>query len=1316
VIKKLSAFSILLGLVLSAGCSGSSSPAPPVPTPPSETWGISLSWSGQEIVVDQQAAVVATVTKNNASAPDGTLVSFVCLGCTEGKSGFVKTDGTVTVSAPVSTGGGKAGVYFKSADAGSYTVKATVFAVSASIAITVKKPVIPPNPHLQIFDIVPDTGTLAGGEQVKFYGKDILEPVIVTFTVDGVAYDSNVLTVAGDGTSMQVVTPKITAADPTKTWDATVEVKSGPQGSQQTVTIPKGFTFNPTSGLPQIYQLFPDNGSPDGGETVTIYGQNFKEPVQVQFTTALGTADAILQSVSQDGRQIVVTTPRISIEPITQDLVAQVKVINQAGTGNEKIVSKDQAFLFKAPPKQEPPEIYQLQPDHGSPLGGERVTILGKNFKAPVRVQFATNLGTVDASGETVSQDGTQIEIITPQISAQPITTDIVAKVVVINQSGTTSEETVEKESAFVFSASSTLPEIYQLVPDHGTPLGGDSVTIMGKNFKEPVKVEFDTNRGTVAAIVNSVASDGGQIEITTPQISAQPITEDVVAKVRVINQAGTSSEQKVEKDNAFVFSASSTLPEIYQLVPDHGTPLGGDSVTIMGKNFKEPVNVELDTSFGTATVIVDSVSLDGSRIEITTPQITAQPVNNDIVAKVRVINQAGTSSEQTVEKDNAFVFNATSEEPEIYQVVPDHGSPRGGDQVTIFGQNLKAPAKVQFATGQGTFEGSAETVSPDGRQIQVITPQVTTQPLTEDLVAKVTVISAYGTASEKTVEKENGFVFTAEQLTPNIATLSPINGPVEGGTQVTIFAKQVPGSGFQFPVQVVFSSNSISDHEAQVVSVNQYQIVCVTPDIRDDVGDKDLTPPIAVDVTVTNVDTGLTDTASAAFTYGEPLFITGNTPTEGPMEGGNVVTIYGSGFRAPLWVDFSGENLRTEVISVSGTQITVKMPAIVPPRCDDLSGAFTVTLRDNGTTTSGGNYTYLGWTPLLLSVEPPILSPPDANSVNVDELTIHGQNFHAPVQVAINGRTFTESTPGVTLTLVDENTITLSGILNLIGPDNIGLQYDTTSCVINGGNGVRDVATAVDVSVTNLTGHCTATLGQGLTYEPYDTTCRAEVPEISVAPDSLDFGDTGSLTDASICSSSLFTIVNAAAATGNLTWNVALIGADPGEFNFTGSTSGTLAPGGSVDVPLDFCPTSSGVKHATVEVHSDDPDDSLIQVELSGNALPTSSINVSDTAHTYPDTPANPAGTSCSSWSFNIANNGIATGDLVWNVHLVGADPDDFKFPGPTNGSVAPGDNVDVQVDFCPRTAVSKTAIVEVQSNDPDDPVVDVVVSGTGT
>ena len=80
------------------------------------------------------------------------------------------------------------------------------------------------------------------------------------------------------------------------------------------------------------------------------------------------------------------------------------------------------------------------------------------------------------------------------------------------------------------------------------------------------------------------------------------------------------------------------------------------------------------------------------------------------------------------------------------------------------------------------------------------------------------------------------------------------------------------------------------------------------------------------VDITVTN-ETGTSSTSSADhFTYDATPSVTGITPVAGPIAGGTVVTITGTGFADASGASFAG-NAASYTI-VSDTSITATTPA----------------------------------------------------------------------------------------------------------------------------------------------------------------------------------------------------------------------------------------------------------------------------------------------------------------------------------------------------------------------------------------------------
>jgi hypothetical protein len=599
-----------------------------------------------------------------------------------------------------------------------------------------------------------------------------------------------------------------------------------------------------------------------------------------------------------------------------------------------------------------------------------------------------------------------------------------------------------------------------------------------------------------------SPAPDGTAVEflatggyfVSSAFTSAEVATENGSAVVQFwAEDAGSYTLQARVGDAIRQVSVSYFHPsqsdalQIYSISPSEGPLSGGQLAYVTGKNIDAPVDVYFTIDGVDFQAVTIDVSVTGEAVTITTPEITGVDLAQEWTADIRVETRAGlgTGDGESFIFAGAYRFSPAISDPIIYILQPGHGSPRGGETINIIGQNFIEPVRVTL----GTLEVGEETVSPDGQLISFLTPQYSVTQLSEDVVVDVTVYSEAGTAREKSVIKAEGFQFDAEIPTPEVTGIDPVAGPLDGGTVVTLY-----GSGFSIPVQVMFG-----DREATVTDVRENRIICVSPDYST-VSD---TVPVTVDVTVSNLETGLTSTP-VSFTYGENLFISGNDPTEGPS--GTAVTIYGSGFEDPLIVDWADRRLET--IAVSGTEIVVLF-ADEDPSCGGSSGAFTVTLLESNQSASGGTF-ILNDAPMVFSVAPAVVNEIVSGGTNPSEITIRGRNFSGDVLISFDG----SAVPQSSIQVVDSETIIVSPIPT---PTEMGLTWATGPCTTAADElGTRPVATQVTIVVTNLPSNCASTGGGTLVYEPYDTTCVAAAtpPTITVAPTSLDFGSTTVLGD----------------------------------------------------------------------------------------------------------------------------------------------------------------------------------------------------------
>ncbi|MCU0292817.1 MAG: IPT/TIG domain-containing protein [Thermoanaerobaculaceae bacterium] len=744
--------------------------------------------------------------------------------------------------------------------------------------------------------------------------------------------------------------------------------------------------------------------------------------------------------------------------------------------------------------------IYGVVPDEGSPEGGERVTIHGRGFAQPLAVTF--KVANVDRSAQVaeVNAAGTQMVVITPKA---PLEGDVsaAADITVVAGVGTESEveETAEKIFTYTRPFTPGAPAIYSIVPSEGLDKGGEQVTIYGANFYSPTVKLGDEN-----AQVVSTSSDHSSLLLLTPKHSrpAGSTQKEYVDVVVTTNAGG------VTRTNGWAWLPPVTeplAPVLYSVNPNRGSPRGGQEVTLLGANLcnaydtitkkcvaAPAVRFDVD-GFGERTATVLSYAQDGSSLVVITPSISPNPVLTDANASITVTNPQGSAT-----LTNLYTFVGEAGDPQILGISPNKGSARGGDTVTIYGKYFLAPVQVQFSLGGLAV---VEEVSADKTAITVKVPAASIQPLDADTFSNVTVTTQAGTGRDRSATLTNGYLFLADEPTPELFALSPNSGPVDGGTRVTI-----TGQGFQYPVQVYFG-----DRQAQVISNNFNQVICVTPSI---------TPsqpgtPTNVEVTVLNTTTGKRSNA-VTFRYGEAMFLSAISPNRGPADEETTVTIYGQGFVGPVEVvtEAGQERIQANVLSVSGTEIIAKIRPLPDNRraCGIVAAEVTVTNLNSNISASGVTFYYESPAPLITAVE--ITAPTKTGNDNTVpqynpgssygscstnsnwgnyKVTVRGSNFQ---KTATGSSAMVISIPGVTAEL--PTTYVSANELWFMLPDLTGVGMQEISCIAGTGTcGLVFVQTPVALTVKNLRSNCSDTLGGAIVIVPCDQRCR-EVPAIS--------------------------------------------------------------------------------------------------------------------------------------------------------------------------------------------------------------------------
>jgi hypothetical protein len=174
------------------------------------------------------------------------------------------------------------------------------------------------------------------------------------------------------------------------------------------------------------------------------------------------------------------------------------------------------------------------------------------------------------------------------------------------------------------------------------------------------------------------------------------------------------------------------------------------------------------------------------------------------------------------------------------------------------------------------------------------------------------------------------------------------------------------------------------------------------------------------------------------------------------------------------------------------------------------------------------------------------------------------------------------------------------------------------------------------------------------------------------------------------------------------------LVGTNSGEFSITnGGGAFTLVTGATRNVEVRFNPITSGGKNASLRINSNDFTANPLDVALTGTgtAVPAPDVAVTPGSHNYGQVLVG----SSSSKIFKVENTGTAALEAS-AVTVTGTNAAEFVIAsGGGSFTLAVGASHDVTVDFSPASGGSKSAKLQIDSNDPDENPLEVALSGTG-
>ena len=426
------------------------------------------------------------------------------------------------------------------------------------------------------------------------------------------------------------------------------------------------------------------------------------------------------------------------------------------------------------------------------------------------------------------------------------------------------------------------------------------NVQLNGQAVPNGTAVEFSTNNGTFTDTATTTT-----IRTTTNGVASATLTAATAGATRI-----TAVVNNVTRTIDVTFRARSvtpppanTTPTISSISPTIGRPAGGETIRINGTNLRGPVRVLFDVG-GPQTVEAFVVSRTDNLIEVITPAVNLG-AGQQLVSRIIVITEAGSTSEQRVEVANAFTFRNETLTPRISTATPNSGPVLGGTRVTLIGDGFQAPVQVLFGSAE------ARVIEVNFAQIIVEAPAGRdTNPDGSGTVTGPVDITVVNINSQTRVTLTGGFRYVNGI---EIIAVGPTEGVFTGGTRVTI-----DGNGFVAPVAVV-----IGGVAAQPIFVSGTRVIALTSGLAlTSCGDQ------SGPTSVTNISNG--DTANGpSFTYRAPKPAITNLSPSSVLPGGTVTITVANALPGPSRIKLGDRVVfATPVFNPDGTaSFTVTVP-----------------------------------------------------------------------------------------------------------------------------------------------------------------------------------------------------------------------------------------------------------------------------------------------------------------------------------------------------------------------------------------------------
>ena len=254
---------------------------------------------------------------------------------------------------------------------------------------------------------------------------------------------------------------------------------------------------------------------------------------------------------------------------------------------------------------------------------------------------------------------------------------------------------------------------------------------------------------------------------------------------------------------------------------------------------------------------------------------------------------------------------------------------------------------------------------------------------------------------------------------------------------------------------------------------------------------------------------------------------------------------------------------------------------------------------------------------------------------------------------------------------------------------------------------------------------------GSSVTYIATGTISPAAAGTLSSTASASLVGDTDEANDFATDEDTLsttpgrtFVIRNTGTANLNLTGTprVSIGGTHASDFAVVAQPSTPVAPNGSVSFDVTFDPSGPGLRAAEISIANDDPDENPYNFSIQGNGVapdisvedPTSNV-LTDNSGTV-DLGTETVGIAGSAKTFTVRNVGTGTLNVNTTITVTGTNASDFVVDNTGMSPVlGPGGNTAFTVTFDPTGSGPRSAQLQISSDDPDEAIFEVNLTGTG-